>query len=39
VAESVVVLKNDDGVLPLSKSVAGTALGGKTADDIGNLCG
>ena len=39
VAASVVVLKNDGGVLPLSKSVAGVALGGKTADDIGNQCG
>ncbi len=39
VAESVVVLKNDGGVLPLSKSVAAVALGGKTADNIGNQCG
>jgi beta-glucosidase len=39
VAESIVVLKNDGGVLPLSKSVAGIALGGKTADNIGNQCG
>jgi len=39
VAASVVVLKNDGGVLPLSKSVAGVALGGKTADNIGNQCG
>jgi beta-glucosidase len=39
VAESVVVLKNDGAVLPLSKSVAGIALGGKTADNIGNQCG
>ncbi len=39
VAKSVVVLKNDGGVLPLSKSVAGVALGGKTADNIGNQCG
>jgi beta-glucosidase len=39
VAESVVVLKNDGGVLPLSKSVPGVALGGKTADNIGNQCG
>ena len=29
----------DGGVLPLSKSIAGIALGGKTADDIGNQCG
>jgi len=33
------VLKNDGGLLPLSKSVAGIALGGKTADDIGNQSG
>jgi beta-glucosidase len=39
VAASVVVLKNDGGVLPLSKSVPGVALGGKTADNIGNQCG
>ena len=39
VAASVVVLKNDGGVLPLSKSVPGIALGGKTADNIGNQCG
>ncbi|HEY5088422.1 MAG TPA: glycoside hydrolase family 3 N-terminal domain-containing protein [Polyangia bacterium] len=39
VAASVVVLKNDGGVLPLSKSVAAVALGGKTADNIGNQCG
>jgi beta-glucosidase len=39
VAESLVVLKNDGGVLPLSKDVPGIALGGKTSDDIGNQCG
>jgi beta-glucosidase len=39
VAESLVVLKNDNGALPLSKDVAGIALGGKTADNIGNQCG
>ena len=39
VAASVVVLKNDGGVLPLSKTVPGVALGGKTADNIGNQCG
>ena len=39
VAESLVVLKNDGGVLPLSKDVPGIALGGKTGDDIGNQCG
>jgi len=39
VAESLVVLKNDGGVLPLSKDVPGIALGGKTGDNIGNQCG
>ncbi len=39
VAASVVVLKNDGGVLPLSKNVPAVALGGKTADNIGNQCG
>jgi beta-glucosidase len=39
VAASVVVLKNDGGVLPLSTSVPGVALGGKTAENIGNQCG
>jgi len=39
VAESIVVLKNDGGVLPLSKSTTNIALGGKTADDVGNQCG
>jgi beta-glucosidase len=39
VAESLVVLKNDGNVLPLGKDVAGIALGGKTADNIGNQCG
>jgi beta-glucosidase len=39
VAASVVVLKNDAELLPLSKSVPGVALGGKTADNMGNQCG
>jgi beta-glucosidase len=39
VAASLVVLKNDNGALPISKSVAGVALGGKTADNVGNQCG
>ncbi|HXU64028.1 MAG TPA: glycoside hydrolase family 3 N-terminal domain-containing protein [Polyangia bacterium] len=39
VAASLVVLKNDGGVLPLSKDIPGVALGGKTADNIGNQCG
>jgi len=39
VAQSLVILKNEGDVLPLSKDLAGIALGGKTADDIGNQCG
>jgi len=39
VSESLVVLKNDNGALPLAKDVPGIALGGKTADNIGNQCG
>ncbi|HWJ56561.1 MAG TPA: glycoside hydrolase family 3 N-terminal domain-containing protein, partial [Vicinamibacterales bacterium] len=39
VAASLVVLKNDNSALPISKSVAGVALGGKTADNVGNQCG
>jgi len=39
VAASLVVLKNDGAVLPLSKDIPGVALGGKTADNIGNQCG
>jgi beta-glucosidase len=39
VSASMVVLKNEGATLPLSKSVAGVALGGKTGDDIGNQCG
>jgi beta-glucosidase len=38
VQESLVVLKNDCGVLPLAKT-ATVALGGKSADDTGNQCG
>jgi beta-glucosidase len=39
VAASMVVLKNEGATLPLSKSVAGVALGGKTGDNVGNQCG
>ncbi len=39
VAASIVVLKNADMTLPLSKTVSGVALGGKTGDNIGNQCG
>jgi beta-glucosidase len=39
VSASVVVLKNANATLPLSKTVGGVALGGKTGDNIGNQCG
>jgi beta-glucosidase len=39
VRESVVVLKNEGRVLPISKSVARIHVGGKNADDLGNQCG
>jgi beta-glucosidase len=39
VAASLVLLKNDGNALPISKSVARVALGGKTADNVGNQCG
>jgi beta-glucosidase len=39
VAASLVVLKNDAAVLPLAKDIPGIALGGKTADNVGNQCG
>jgi len=39
VAASIVVLKNDGGVLPLAKDVPHVALGGKTAANVGNQCG
>jgi beta-glucosidase len=39
VAASLVVLKNDNGALPLAKDVPGIALGGKTGDNVGNQCG
>ena len=39
VAASLVVLKNDGNALPISKSVARVALGGKTGDNVGNQCG
>jgi beta-glucosidase len=38
VRESVVVLKNDRGVLPLNKN-ARIHVAGKSADDVGNQCG
>ena len=39
VAESLVLLKNDNHVLPLSKSSKRIHLAGKNADDLGNQCG
>jgi beta-glucosidase len=39
VRESLVVLKNDNHVLPLSKTAARIHLGGNSADDLGNQCG
>jgi beta-glucosidase len=39
VRRSVVLLKNENRTLPLSKSVARIHVGGKSADDLGNQCG
>jgi beta-glucosidase len=39
VRESVVLLKNDGKLLPLSKKAARIHVAGKNADDIGNQCG
>jgi beta-glucosidase len=39
VRKSLVLLKNDGNVLPLSKTAARIHVGGKSADDIGNQCG
>ena len=39
VRESLVLLKNDNHVLPLSKSAKRIHLAGKSADDMGNQCG
>ncbi len=39
VRKSVVVLKNEGGVLPLAKETARIHVAGKNADDIGNQCG
>ncbi|HEV2351501.1 MAG TPA: glycoside hydrolase family 3 N-terminal domain-containing protein [Terriglobia bacterium] len=39
VRQSVVLLKNDNQTLPISKSVARIHVGGKSADDLGNQCG
>lgn len=39
VRESLVLLKNDHKVLPISKTVARIHVAGKNADNIGNQCG
>ncbi len=39
VRESLVLLKNEKKVLPLSKKIARIHVGGRSADDIGNQCG
>jgi beta-glucosidase len=39
VRQSLVVLKNDNHVLPLAKTAARIAVAGRSADDIGNQCG
>ncbi len=39
VAESMVVLKDDPGLLPLSKNLSRIHVAGKNADDLGHQCG
>jgi beta-glucosidase len=39
VRESLVLLKNENKVLPISKKIKRIHVGGKNADDIGNQCG
>jgi len=39
VRQSLVLLKNENKTLPLSKNVKNIVLAGKSADDIGNQCG
>lgn len=39
VRKSVVLLKNDNGTLPISKETARIHVSGKSADNIGNQCG
>jgi beta-glucosidase len=39
VRQSLVLLKNEHGALPLAKSAKRIHVGGKSADDIGNQCG
>ncbi len=39
VRESLVLLKNENHTLPLSKTAARIHVAGKSADDMGNQCG
>jgi len=39
VRQSLVLLKNEHGVLPLAKAAKRIHVGGKSADDMGNQCG
>ena len=39
VRQSLVLLKNDNGALPMAKGVKRIHVAGKSADDIGNQCG
>lgn len=39
VRQSLVLLKNEKKILPLSKKIARIHVGGRSADDIGNQCG
>lgn len=39
VRESMVLLKNENNILPLSKSLKRIHVAGKNADDVGNQCG
>ena len=39
VSESLVLLKNDNRTLPISKNIARIHVAGKSADNIGNQCG
>ena len=39
VRQSLVLLKNEGGVLPISKNVRHIHVSGKSADDLGNQCG
>ena len=39
VRQSLVLLKNDNGTLPLAKTAKRIHVAGKNADDIGNQCG